>query len=55
MPELDGYELLKLIKSMEKFKQIPVIMMSAENENNLVAACIQAGAKNYLVKPILMH
>ena len=55
MPNLDGYELLKLIKSTDKFKHIPVIMMSAENENNLVAACILAGAKTYLVKPILIH
>jgi CheY-like chemotaxis protein len=40
MPEMDGFELLKFIKSVELLKEIPVIMMSADDENHLVAACI---------------
>jgi len=40
MPEMDGLELLKLIKSLEKLKDIPVIMMSAEGEKDYVSACL---------------
>ncbi len=52
MPEMDGLELLKLMKSQEKLRDIPVIMMSAEGEQDYVTTCLQNGAKDYLVKPL---
>ncbi len=33
-------------------KDIPVIMMSADGERQIVAACLANGAKDYLVKPL---
>ena len=55
MPEMDGIELLCIMKSDEKLKDIPVIMMSGDSEQEKVAFCISKGAKNYLIKPIRMQ
>ncbi|KAM3142973.1 hypothetical protein pb186bvf_005036 [Paramecium bursaria] len=61
MPEINGLELLKHIKQyyqifkhprVERLKETPVIMMSCDGQNQVVGACIAAGAQNYLVKPV---
>lgn len=44
MPEMNGFELLQLIKGIDKLKDIPVIMMSSDGEMNVVASCVKAGA-----------
>jgi two-component system, sensor histidine kinase and response regulator len=51
MPDLDGYEVLREIKSDEALQHIPVIMISALNEVQSVVRCIEAGAEDYLAKP----
>lgn len=52
MPEMDGLELLTFMKENEKLKDIPVIIMSSDGETDSVAACLDTGAKDYLIKPI---
>ena len=44
--------MLLLMQSNENLKDIPVIMMSAEGEQEIVSQCLRSGAKNYLIKPI---
>jgi len=51
MPDMDGYEVLGHIKSDERLRHIPVIMVSALNEVQSVVRCIDAGAEDYLTKP----
>ena len=51
MPEMNGYEVLVNIKSDEKFKHIPVMMVTTEGQKSSIIAAIRAGADNYLVKP----
>ena len=51
MPDMDGYEVLRQIKSDERLEHIPVIMISAVNEVQSVVRCIEAGAEDYLAKP----
>lgn len=51
MPELDGMETLKAIKSNEQLKSLPVMMVTTEGEKRSVVKAIQAGAKHYLTKP----
>jgi len=52
MPEMDGYEVLGKLKQTEKWQHIPVIMVSALDEEDSVVRCIENGADDYLTKPI---
>jgi adenylate cyclase len=52
MPGLDGLGVLKAIKQDPELRETPVIVISAVEEVDSVAACIQAGAEDYLSKPI---
>lgn len=51
MPEMDGHEVLRHIKSDEKNAYLPVIMVSANDDMENVVRCIEAGAEDYLPKP----
>ncbi|MHB8636925.1 MAG: hybrid sensor histidine kinase/response regulator [Fimbriimonadaceae bacterium] len=51
MPEVDGYEVLRAIMADDRLRHIPVIMISALNELDGVARCIEMGAEDYLPKP----
>lgn len=51
MPKMDGFEFLSIVKSNNRYRPIPVIMITTENEKNKIIKAIQAGASNYLVKP----
>lgn len=51
MPEMNGYEVLSYMKEDEKFRHIPVIMISALTEMDSVTHCIEKGAEDYLPKP----
>jgi CheY-like chemotaxis protein len=53
VPELDGYQTLERIKSDEGLRHLPVIMISAIDEIDSVARCIELGADDYLSKPQL--
>ncbi|MBN1907624.1 MAG: response regulator [Deltaproteobacteria bacterium] len=51
MPGMTGLECLKLLKKNEKYKDIPVLMISTESEDDKVSIAREAGAKGYLTKP----
>jgi|SRR5208283_2670056 len=51
MPNMDGLELLKKIRSDERLKAMPVLMVTAEAEREKVILAIQAGVSNYIMKP----
>lgn len=51
MPNMSGFELLQKVRSSEKFKTIPFIMVTAEGKRENVIAAVQAGVSNYVVKP----
>lgn len=51
MPEMDGFTFLKTIKANDRFKTIPVTMVTTESERTKVIEAIKAGAKNYVTKP----
>ncbi len=52
MPEMDGFETIKKIRSQEKFEKLPIIAVTAKAMPEDKAHCLQAGANDYLVKPI---
>lgn len=51
MPEMDGYQMLQQLKSDDRLRHIPVIMISALGELDSVVRCIELGAEDYLPKP----
>lgn len=52
MPGMDGIEVLKRLKSDERLKKLPVIMLTTTDDPRDVEACYQAGCNNYLTKPV---
>lgn len=55
MPGIDGFEVLKLIKTEDRFKNIPVMMVTTESEKISIIKAIQAGAIHYVIKPFTME
>jgi len=51
MPEMNGFELLKFLKSDINLKDIPVLLISAMDEMDDIVKGIELGAEDYLVKP----
>ena len=52
MPKVDGLQLVRALRSMEKYKETPLIMITAEAAKYNVVEAIQEGVTNYIVKPI---
>lgn len=52
MPEMDGYELCKRIRQKEKYKETPVVFLTAKSRDEDRAKGLEAGANLYLSKPI---
>jgi CheY-like chemotaxis protein len=52
MPEMDGFEVLSLMQEDPRLQQIPVVVMSSDESNDIIANCLKMGAQNYLVKPV---
>ena len=52
MPKVNGIEVLQKIKSDERTKIIPVIMLTSSKEDPDIKACYKLGANSYIVKPV---
>ncbi len=52
MPEMDGYEAMQKIREQARFRQLPIIALTAKAMKKDRAKCIEAGANDYLSKPI---
>jgi len=51
MPKLDGYETCKLLKTDERTRQIPVILLSAKGRHTDQKIGYEVGADDYITKP----
>jgi len=52
MPQMDGVEVLRLIKSDNKLKEMPVIMLTTTDDPREVEECYQIGCNIYVTKPV---
>ena len=52
MPELNGLEVCRIIKQDSRWKSVPIIMITALTSKEDMAACLDAGASDFLSKPV---
>jgi two-component system response regulator len=52
MPKVDGIEVTRVVKSDERTRHIPVVIMTSSKEEKDVANSYSCGANSYIVKPL---
>ena len=52
MPIMDGFELLRHLRNDPRLSLVPVLMISGGDQEHSIARCIEAGADDYLMKPV---
>lgn len=55
MPVMDGYAFVKAVRSERQWADVPIIMVSAENDRAKIARALMAGADEYAMKPITLE
>jgi two-component system chemotaxis response regulator CheY len=51
MPEMDGLTFVSTLRSMEKYKDLPVLMVTTRSVKEDIVQALKAGVTNYIVKP----
>ena len=54
MPKMDGWQTLKYIRNNDKLKPIPIIMITAVNEESKQIMGLKTGADDYITKPFIL-
>jgi two-component system chemotaxis response regulator CheY len=52
MPELSGIDFLKIVRTMDQHKNLPIIMVTSESAKYNVIEALKNGATDYIIKPV---
>lgn len=55
MPQVSGVDILKWLRGSERFKDLPVIVLSSETQPQFIDSVMAAGANQYLLKPTTLE
>ena len=51
LPGITGIELIQAIKTVEGYKDVPIVICSASNDRQVIVTALKAGAVNFVIKP----
>ncbi len=55
LPEMDGFEVCRILKNDPKVAHIPIVMLTAKGEDSDIVAGLELGAEDYVTKPFSPH
>lgn len=51
MPEMDGLTFVTILRGMDEFKKLPILMVTTRSVKEDIVEAMKAGVNNYIVKP----